>query len=92
MQNRPLASALSRAIEGEDALWGLSEHLLAVVIDLQRLMLWQNSGGKGRRPKPIPRPGTKPKQVDMTARKLEAMTIEDFEQRYAARRAKQSEN
>jgi hypothetical protein len=92
VQQRPPGSALARAIDGEDALWGLSEQLLAVVADRLGLALWQNGGGKGRKPDPIPRPGTRPRQVGVTARKLEAMTVDEFDRRYAARRARQSEN
>lgn len=52
----PARSALGRA--GNPGGWGVESHLLAAVVDLLALHAWQNGGGKGERPKPIPRPGT----------------------------------
>lgn len=52
-------SALARATGG-DSVWGLSEQLLAGIIDHLAVIAWQRTedGAKGRnRPKPIPRPG-----------------------------------
>lgn len=92
VQHRPLDSALSRSMYGEDALWGLPEQLLAMVADRLGQLLWQNGGGKGRKPELIPRPGNRPRRSDVAGRKLETLTIEEFERRYAERRAKQSEN
>lgn len=43
----------------EDAPWNLTNLLLASVVDTLNLANWQR-GGKGKRPRPIPRPGTKP--------------------------------
>jgi len=57
----PRTSATARAIHGVDVEWGLTEHLLASVVDVAQIANWQRSGGKGRRPKPIPRPGVGPK-------------------------------
>lgn len=45
---------------GEDGRWGLNEHLLAGILDVQNLMFWAKTrdGEKNRnRPRPIPRPG-----------------------------------
>jgi hypothetical protein len=47
----------------EDSIWGLQEHLTAVVIDELRTANWQRSqegvpkGKQTRPPKPFPRPG-----------------------------------
>lgn len=82
-------SALSRVIDGEDAMWGLSEQLMAAVVDRLGQMLWQNGGGKGRRPEPIQRPGTRAKKTDVSSRKFDVMTIEQFDRRHAARVANQ---
>lgn len=47
----------------DDPAWSVSEYLLAAVADSLNLRLWQAGGGKGTRPKPIPRPtDEKPKQ------------------------------
>lgn len=47
----------------DDPSWSISEYLLAAVADSLNLRLWQAAGGKGSRPKPIPRPtDEKPKQ------------------------------
>lgn len=67
-------------------MWGLTEHLLAVVADRLGLALWQNGGGKGRKPESIQRPGTKPKKSDVSARKFDVLTVDEFDRRYAARK------
>jgi len=58
----PRESATVRAQVGEQARWGESEHLLAVVIDLLQGQLWQFAAAhskkkKPKKPKPYPRPG-----------------------------------
>lgn len=59
----PRTSALSRAIGGSDAEWGLTDHLLAVAVDAIEVGNWQraSSGRKSPlpKPKPVPRPGAK---------------------------------
>jgi hypothetical protein len=50
------------AIHGDDADWGIAEHLQAMTFDALQVANWQRSedGSKGRnRPKPYPRPGSK---------------------------------
>ena len=47
----------------DDTSWSISEYLLASVADALNLRLWQAGGGKGSKPKPVPRPtDEKPKQ------------------------------
>lgn len=53
----PRDSQTSRALYGEAVAWGVTEHLLATVVDLLQGANWQRSGSKSNRPKPIPRPG-----------------------------------
>lgn len=53
----PADSATRRALDDESAGWGLSEQLLAAIADAVQGGNWQRSGGRGLRPKPIPRPG-----------------------------------
>lgn len=67
----------------------MTDHLLAIVADRLGLALWQNGGGKGRKPDAIPRPGTRPKVTDVSQRRFDAMTIDEFDRRYAERRANQ---
>ncbi|WP_068922203.1 hypothetical protein [Planobispora rosea] len=58
LSHLPRESALARKLLGPDAAWGLSEQLLAIAVDQLRAGNWQRGGGKGAKPKPIPRPGT----------------------------------
>ena len=58
LSHLPRESALARELLGPDAMWGLSEQLLAMTLDQLRNANWQRGGCKGPRPKPIPRPGT----------------------------------
>ena len=59
----PRDSAYARAVLGEEALWGLLEHLAATIADGINVGNWQraNTGRKAPtpRPKPIKRPGAK---------------------------------
>lgn len=45
------------SIVGHD--WTQEKELLALNFDAAQLALWQRGGGKGRKPKPYPRPGVK---------------------------------
>lgn len=52
-------SAIFRATFGEHATWGVTDHLLAALVDLTNLLVWFKSkdGQKNRnRPKPVRRP------------------------------------
>lgn len=53
----PRESATARSVHGELVDWGLQENLLAGIYDAHQTRLWQAGRGKGRRPKPLPRPG-----------------------------------
>lgn len=57
LKHLPTDSALTRAVDPDDAEWTLTNHLLAGVIDLQAQANFMWSDGKGPKPKPIPRPG-----------------------------------
>ncbi len=59
LEHLPRGSALARVQHGADAEWGLSEHLMAGAVDALHAGNWQRSGGKGRQPKPLPRPGVR---------------------------------
>lgn len=41
----------------DDTSWGVAEYLLATVVDNGNARLWQEGGGKGKKPKPVARPG-----------------------------------
>ncbi|MGC4891090.1 hypothetical protein [Micromonospora sp. DT227] len=43
-------------MNGDAARWSITDHLLAVVVDLLAGANWQRGGGKGPKPKPIKRP------------------------------------
>ncbi|MBW3663576.1 MAG: DUF5361 domain-containing protein [Actinobacteria bacterium] len=57
----PATSALASSMHGDAASWSVSDHLLAAAVDALNAGNWQRGGGKGRRPKPVARPGEKPK-------------------------------
>jgi hypothetical protein len=55
IQNLPQDSATQVEIHGHQAMWDVTDYLLANVVDLLAGANWQRSG-KGQRPKPFPRP------------------------------------
>lgn len=69
-------SAVAAYFDGESAGWSMDTHLLAYIGDLLAGANWQRGGGKGDKPKPIPRPGSSP-SVDEPAAK--PMGGRDFE-------------
>lgn len=56
----PPDSALARALNGPAADWAPTEYLLAHVVDLLAWSNYQRAHGKGRRPRPVARPGSAP--------------------------------
>ena len=62
IRQSPADSAVVRAMD-PDSHWGLSEHLLAQVVDNTSWLVWAKTedGSKNRnRPQPWPRPGVEP--------------------------------
>ena len=53
-------SAIARCELGESAFWTVDTHLLAGVLDALNGANFQRSGGRGKKPSPVPRPGEKP--------------------------------
>lgn len=49
----PIHMALS---DTDTAPWRISDYLLAAVVDAVNIRLWQAGGGKGQKPRPVPRP------------------------------------
>ncbi|MCQ9367336.1 DUF5361 domain-containing protein [Brevibacterium sp. 91QC2O2] len=41
----------------DDHEWSMTNQLLAAMVDRLNMDAWAQGGGKGRKPKPIPRPG-----------------------------------
>jgi len=66
LRNMPDGSALALDMHGESATWGVTDHLLATVIDLLNGANWQRGGGKGQKPAPFTRPKPKgdPSRID----------------------------
>lgn len=59
----PHGSATALAVHGEDAVWTVTDHLLASAVDALNVANWQRTkdGARGvRPPKPMPRPGVAP--------------------------------
>lgn len=72
----PHKSALQAEKRPDDSPWGLVEHLLAELVDVQHLALWAKTkdGSKNRnRPKPIERPGRRPERFGKKPLELERM-------------------
>lgn len=69
-------TALALEREGPPVLWTITDHLIATAVDALHAGNWQRGGGKGHRPKPIPRPG-----VDQDGKVLGADPIpaQDFD-------------
>lgn len=63
VQHLPADSSLVRALHGEQAGWGLTDHLLATVVDQQAVANWlfvcanSGEGDQPDPPTPLPRPG-----------------------------------
>lgn len=56
----PDRSRVGRAVHGDDvATWDTANYQLADVFDALNVGNWQRGGGKGKKPKRYPRPGTK---------------------------------
>jgi hypothetical protein len=81
VQHSERGAALHRAMNPDDSMWGLSEHLLAVVADAVITGNWMSSrdGQKNRnRPKPIPRPGVVPESKKFGGQAESIDTIRDW--------------
>jgi hypothetical protein len=64
VQHLPKEAALVRAVRGEEAEWGLAEHLLATAVDQLAAGNWLFAAAHTpedrdppQRPQPVPRPG-----------------------------------
>ena len=48
---------------GDDVSWSVDTYLLAQLVDNTSFRLYQAAGGKGKKPKPVPRPGNEDRKV-----------------------------
>lgn len=74
--NLPAESRIVRVLNPQAA-WDTSAYLLAVVADHLSFMRYEQSGGKGKKPKPIERPKAKPqvkhRKLNMTESKRQSL-------------------
>ena len=78
------ASMAVYRIVNPDWEWTLTNQMLAAQIDFMREKAWAEGGKKGRRPKPIPRPGVSEK-TEKQYRSAQASTIEEMDAWLASR-------
>lgn len=79
--HQPASAALHRAMHPDQAPWGLSEHLLAVVADAVIAGNWmQSKDGRNNRnrPKPISRPGVDPEHKKFGGKAESIDTIREW--------------
>ena len=84
LEQLPAESRFARAKSGA---WTLDQYLLAGIFDATQWGNYQRGGGKGRKPKPIPRPGERPTQETYGAGAT-VMTIDEAREWSAQRRAR----
>lgn len=73
VENMGRDSAVYKAIHpDDDTTWTNDTYLLANVVDALTAHLWQAGGGKGPRPKPLPRPG------DTVTHRGDVMSMEEM--------------
>jgi hypothetical protein len=73
----PRESCTARAVHGPVTEWGDTEHLLANVLDVLNAANWQRGGGKGARPRRLPRPGIEEEDAPKIRRAERAMPLEE---------------
>ena len=58
----------------DDTSWSVDTYLLAQLVDNSAFRLYQAAGGKGTKPKPVPRPNSE----DRTAVKYDTLPVDDM--------------
>ncbi|AOZ65058.1 tail assembly chaperone [Arthrobacter phage Lakshmi] len=76
--NSPAGSALAVSMHGEASLWGVTDHLLAIIADTLNDANWQRGGGKGAQPERIKRPGVKDKSQSFGADPIKISEFNDW--------------
>jgi hypothetical protein len=89
VRHLPRESSTHQKLAGDGAQWGVTEHLLALMADSLRAANWQRGGGKGQRPRPLPRPGHDDK--DVTTIKGKSRTMAEMKAHMAAKWARNDE-
>lgn len=72
-----------RVVFGEQADWGITDHLLATNADILNLILWLTGNPKKNpKPKPLPRPGADDANTDVDEQHFgsaeTALTVDEF--------------
>ena len=80
---------MAREVHGEAAVWTVTDHLLAALIDVGQGANWQRAGGKAKRPDPFPRPTVakqdrKVLEGEELAKKLKALEVRARERKRRA--------
>lgn len=96
VSRQPRTSALARAVHGDEVgEWGLTEQLLAVAANELRWLHWTKTKNAGKASNPEPtRIGpswwqeAQKQKKSVSMRVGEAMTVDEFERRYAERIAR----
>lgn len=80
IRHSPRDSTVYRVVFGEQADWGVTDHLLATIADILNLILWLTGNPKKNpKPNPLPRPGAAPvEEEDHFGSVDTSMTIEEF--------------
>ena len=80
VRHSPRDSTVYRVVFGEQADWGVTDHLLATIADILNLILWLTGNPKKtKQPKPLPRPGQDPPKQEQTfGSAATAVRVEDF--------------
>lgn len=71
-------TALALEQNGAAVLWSITDHLLATAVDALHNANWQRGGGKGLKPKPIPRPGVEDQTRTMGQDPIPARDFQDW--------------
>ena len=88
MNHAPRDGALARAYDNR-AQWGVTDYLLAALVDEVNVLIYQLSGGKGKKPKPVKRPQQKT-QNTQNADYTRAVSTDALNARVAMIREKRS--
>lgn len=76
MKNLPIDSAFIQAINNLDnSGWSVTDHLLATVLDLQMLQIWQFSAANSKKKPPKPKPFTRPGKKKVTVPTLDVTKL-----------------
>jgi hypothetical protein len=78
VKRAPQDSAVYREMVGEDAVWTLEAQLMALAVDVLNIANFQRGSGKGTKPKPLERPGVRPKGREVYGDRSDAVSPAEF--------------